>query len=204
MTVGKNSQYNYSAIIRIRNAAGLIEPPHLDIRPALTRIFYSDNTEYTPSGDDNWSRVSWKTLGNGRFYWIIADFSQVVDPFLELRPIQKTSYLTQLTIALGLGDVGVRQITVARSKGIKRGMLLEIRDLDPANAVSVQVSVLAVNYVTHAVTVTAFTTPITGIPTALSRVSRVYTKAVQLSVPTPSRAFFEALDFRNPLNTLVP
>ncbi len=202
MSIGKESRYNYAVRIRRTNGAGvLIEHERFDLRPTLTRTDFNDNVEYVPLDGDSWSRVSWKTLGNGRYWWIIADYSQVVDPFSELFPQTKTRYVTQLIVDLPVGTT--TEITVGRPKDIQRGMRLRVEDLNPANPVSVEMYVLGVNNDTGVVTISPVDVPVGGIPALLSRVSELYEKKPVLQVPTISRALFQALDFDNPLNILV-
>lgn len=201
MSVGPQSRYNYAAVVEVVDSSGfLIEKEHLDIRHPLVRINYSDNRQLTPSPTDNWSRIAWRTLGDGRRWWIIADFSQILDPLTELQPATKTKYLAQLTVPLVIG-IKYSQITVDRPFSIQRGQKLKIEDLDPSNKVSVFTTVLAVNQTTGVVDVSSFTSP--GIPAALSRVSHVFQQSPSLVIPTTQRAFFEALDFGNVLNTFV-
>lgn len=203
MAVFRNSRYNFAPIVRVVNATGhLIEREHLDLRPTLVRIAHSDNLEIIPNSGDNWSRLAWRALGDGRLYWIICDYSQIIDPLSELKPATKTKYVSQLLATIPAG-AEVAQITVDYPKNIKRAMRLRLEDLDPAHAVSVETHVLDVNETTGVVTCQAFTPPAGGIPFALSRVSRVYEEGVRLTVPSASRALFEALDFNNPLNILV-
>jgi hypothetical protein len=200
--IGSRSRYNYANPIRRVGSTGeLIEFERFDIRPTLTRIDFPDNTQYAPNASDNWSRIAWRLLGDGRLYWIIADCSRVIDPLSELGPITRTRFLTQLQTDLSSGTRNT--ITVVRSKDITKGMLLRIEDLDPGNLVSVDVSVLSVDDTTKTVTFSPINVAAT-IPAALSRVSRVYEQKRPLTVPSASRALFELLDFNNPLNTLVP
>src|SRR4029077_167672 len=130
MSIGLTSRNNYSAIMRVVNAANfLVEKEHLDIRPTLVSIKFADNQQFSPSQTDNWSRIAWRKLGNGRYYWIIADFSQIVDPFSELSPIVKNQYITQLTTDVPAGIVN--SIVVADPKRISMSMLLFVENLDP-------------------------------------------------------------------------
>lgn len=203
MSIGNKSRYNYAIRIRKRNSAGvLVEYERFDIRPTLVRIVHADNTEYVPANDDNWSRIAWKTLGDGRLYWIIADYSQIVDAFTELMPTQRVSYMTQLSVTLSAGVQN--QMTVVRSKGMQRGMRLRIKDLNLANPNSIDVSVISVNHTTKVVIFTPVTVPAGGIVASLSQVSRIYETRRHLIVPSVHRALFQALEFDNPLNTLVP
>jgi hypothetical protein len=202
MSVGLNSRNNYSVIMRNVDAAGRsLEHDYLDIRPSLVQTAHPDNTEYVPSPGDNWSRIAWKKLGNGRHYWIIADYSSIVDPLSELQPETKTRYVAQLALAAHSGDV---QITVTSTRKIRRGMLLRIQDLAPLGG-TLEGSVLGVDTTNNVVT---FSAPLPAAPPMLilpqlSRVSELYQEDVRLVIPSPHRALFEALNFTNAFNTLV-
>jgi len=203
MTIGRESRYNYSAIMRVTDAAGfLVEREHLDIRQTLVNIIHADNQEYTPSDKDTWSRIAWRKLGDGRRWWIIADYSQILDPFTELRSPVKYKYVTQLTANIA-GSTSISQFTVAHPKKVRRGDVLKLEDLNVTNLVSMEVPVLSVNETTGVVQCSPVQSPATGIPFTLSRVSRVYRDQVRLIVPSPNRALFDALNFGNPINTLV-
>lgn len=197
---GSNSRQNYANLVRRVDSTGtLIEFERHDIRPTLTRISFPDNTQYTPTVADTWSRISWRLLGDGRLYWVIADCSQIVDPFSELGPILRTKFLTQLSADLGSGIQN--SVILLRTKGIQKGMKLRIEDLDPANPVSVDVAVTGVNDTNKVVTFSPVTTP--EIPALLSKVSLIYEQKRPLTIPTTSRTLFDLLDFGNPINTLV-
>lgn len=198
--IGGNSRQNYANLVRRTDSAGnLIEFERHDIRPTLTRINFPDNTQYTPTASDNWSRISWRFLGDGRLYWVIADCSQIIDPLSELGPIQRTRFLTQLGANLSSGTQN--SATLVRTKGIKKGMKLRIEDLDPNNPVSVDVAVSSVNDTTKLITFSPITAP--SIPALLSKVSLIYEQKRPLTIPTTSRTLFDLLDFGNPINTLV-
>lgn len=188
----------------VTNSAGfLIEKAHLDIRPQLVNIVHADSQEFTPNETDNWSRIAWRKLGDGRRWWIIADYSQIIDPFSDLKPKKKYKYVTQLTVGVPSNTAALTTITVGRAKSISKGDVLLIEDLDPAHAVTLEVSVLGVNPTTNVVTLSPFTSPAGGFPAALSRVSRVYRDQLRLVIPSPNRAFFEAVNFGNPMNVLT-
>lgn len=202
MSIGLQSRNNYAAIVRIVNPAGyLVEREHLDIRPTLTAISFPDNQQFTPQLTDNWSRIAWKRLGNGRYWWIIADFSQIIDPFTDLYPTTKTQYLTQLTAAVPSGSVN--QIQVANPNAVHMGDNLLIQNLNPSSLTSFNCSVLEVDAATGIVKFTPVTCPSPGIPYQLSRVSKVTQVPPTLTCPSPHQAFFQALNFSNPLNVAV-
>lgn len=189
--------------MRVTNSAGfLVEKEHLDIRPTLVAIIFPDNQQVTPQSTDNWSRISWRRLGDGRYWWIIADFSEIIDPFSELIPTTQNQYLTQLSVNVPAGPVN--QITVADPSVIMRGTSLLVENLDPAHPQSFTCAVNDSNLTTGIVTLSgAVVVPAPGIPFALSRVSQVVQGKVSLTVPSAHTAQFSSLNFSNPLNVLV-
>lgn len=197
------SPYNYSAIVRVRGPNGeLQEPPHLDIRPSIVRTKFSDNTDYTVAEGDNWSRIAWKMLGTGKLWWVIADFSDVLDPLSEIRIQEKLTYVAQLASPVNVGEVRILQLTDVRK--IKKSSVLRVEDLTVGGRDSFDVSVLTIDKSANTVGVAPF--ELTGgspFPSTLSRVSLVKREGTKLVVPSIRRAMFDALDFRNPYNTLT-
>jgi hypothetical protein len=200
VSIKPESRSNYAPTIRVVNSAGfLVEREHLDIRPTLVTTVHSDNQEFVPLSNDNWSRISWRKLGHGRRYWIIADYSNIVDPWTELQPIKVYKVVAQLNANVVAGTIN--QISLTRTKGVSRGQVLRVENLDPMALVSFDCSVLAVNPIANTVDITPVAAP--SVPALLSRVSVVSDQPVKLTCPSVQRAFFEALNFGNPLNTLV-
>ena len=200
MSIGRESRYNYAANMLVLGSSGQMhEREHLDIRPTLVDIDHLDNREFVPADRDNWSKIAWRTLGDGRRWWIIADYSRVIDPLTELRPQRKTKYVTQLSANIP-AVTSITQFSVAQPTKVRRGDVLVIEDLDIAHSVSMEVAVLSVNETAGTVMCSPVTSPTGGIPSALSRVSRVYKEQLRLVIPTAHRAFFEALSFGNPNN----
>lgn len=202
MSVGRDSRHNYSAVMRVVDAAGnLVEREYLDIRPRLVLTDHPDNVQFTPSASDTWNRIGWRRLGRFDRYWIIADYSGVLDPWTELKPKRKTKAIAQLTANAVTGAIDT--IFVSDVRSISPTQILRIENLDPSNPTFFETPVLSVNPLLKRVTLTPSTVPAPGIPFALSRVSIVYTESRRLTVPSPNRAFFEALNFSNPMNILV-
>lgn len=231
MSVGPESRNNYSVIMRVVNTAGyLVEREHLDIRPRLVNTSFPDNQQFIPSQQDNWSQIAWKKLGDGQRWWIVADFSGVIDPFLDLLPALKFNYLTQLSADAGVGYT--TQITVKDPKRLSMGMLILVEDLTflqpSSGSLTSQVgvsgselgltqilgnpstlsgafvtSIIAVNNQTGVVDVQPITVNSPGVPAALSRVSQILQVSPQLTCPSVQRAFFETQQFSNPLNVLT-
>jgi hypothetical protein len=198
-----NSRYRYSVIIRTFNQGGQIEPDHMDIRPRLVRRLYSDNREYVVGSGDNWSRIAWKLLGNGRFFWVIADYSETVDVFTELREVEKLRVLTGLSILIANGDY-VPSLTVDSVTGMKIGTKLRIENIAYGSTTSYDTVVTAVaEGQSPNIRVAPFTADSGALPVATTRISELYLHKPRLTVPTVQRTLFEATDFGNPLNTLV-
>lgn len=91
MPTGLDSRHGNLQVIAIVDSVGnQVENLRLDIpypRPAATQVSRPDLTRYTVRGDD-----SWRTLGHRFFqgqphlWWAIAEFTGVIDPFMELAP----------------------------------------------------------------------------------------------------------------------
>lgn len=198
MSVPQNSRNNWSALMRVIDSEGnVIEPEHLDIRPHLVDTKHSDNTIVTVQGGENWSRLSWRTLGHGRHWWIIADYTGVVDPFEEIRAREVKKFVAQLTADMSAGPVATFLLTSARR--VKRGSRLRVEDLATGN--SFDLTVISVNVDTGRVVCNATVAP--AITAATSKVSLLLNVPAKAVVPSPQRAFFEALDFGNPMRVLV-
>ena len=195
------SRYNYAKRVRLLGGTGdLLEYERFDIRPRVVKTQYPDNAELQPSQGDNWSRLAWKSLGDGQLYWVICDFSEVIDPFSELVPEVKARYVTRLGANIAAGSQNTA--TLINSRGIRRGTVLRFEDLDPTHLVSVDAPVLSVESGSHVVTFSPTTFPVGGVPSTYSRVSIVSRQGVRLVCPSPQRALMQVLDFGNPLNTM--
>lgn len=208
--IGRFHGNNYSAVIRNVDEFGQqVEYDYLDLRPRLVDIKHPDNSQYVPQEDDNWSRVAWRFLGNGRYYWIIADYSQVLDLFEELGPIVVERARTQLSANLTAGAT-ITSALVVRGRELQRGTTLRIWRGD--NSASLDVRVSAVDPTTAKGLVgecrVTFPSPVVvpggpGILAVGSRVTEVMRQDRPLVIPSVTRALFNAMDFGNPMNTLV-
>jgi len=198
--IGLNSRYNYANVVRVVNDTGQIEPDHLDIRPRLTRKVFIDNEAYSIADRDTLSNISWRKLGTGKLYWVIADLSDVVDAFTDLLIREKRKVLASLTSSL-TGSVTYETIQVSTTRGFKPNQKIEIEDLN--TNVKYTTTVVSVDKSSLRIRVVAFTTAI-GVIAAKSRVSVLYLYRPTLVIPTIQRTLFELTDFSNKMNTLVP
>jgi hypothetical protein len=198
--IGRNSRFNYAGYVRFVDQRGrLIEYEQLPFLPPLAKVNHADNVSYTPTSTDSWSSVAWKLLGDGRYYWVVAEYSGVVDTFTELQGSDSYQVFGQISTTLSAGTN--TSITLARVRGLRRGDAITIQDM--LSGVEATTTVLDTNKETGVVSCAPFTVPGGGITASKSRVFSNVRKALQVSAPSASRAFFEALNFADPTQTLV-
>lgn len=201
MAVYPESRYNYSEVIVTKDANGLpTEKPHLGIRPRLNTEDQSDIRQFVPGPEETWSRIGYARLGDGRRYWVVADYSGIIDPFRDLRKRERLQYVTQLAQPVPASGI-VDQIVVADARRLRAGMKLRVENLDPGNYTSYDVQIVNVVYSSNTVVIHQIDT-VLAVPTALSRVSLVYSSGVALRYPDPERVLFDVLDFNNRLSVL--
>ena len=89
--IGEDSRFNYSIVIRTVNTLG--EPVeneriHLPYaRERIVNIVRPDLQEYRVQDGDTWSNLAARFLrGRSDLWWVLAEFSGVLDPFDELVP----------------------------------------------------------------------------------------------------------------------
>ncbi len=199
--ITSRSRFNYAVRIRRRDTTGaLVEPEHFDVCPRVTKTNYTDNTDYFTTEGDRWSRIAWQKIGTGKHWWLLADFSDVIDPFSELKPKEKAFYATQLQ-----ADVSgtLSSVVLVSVRDVKKGTKLRLEDLNPAHNVYVDVYVQSVDVASRTIyfnTLTAM--PSGGIPALLSRVSILSLVPVRLVVPSANTANFDALDFSRSVNIM--
>lgn len=71
---------------RYRDASFLVDGDEVYIGPRqqpLTHFSSQDRFYRVVSGDDL-PRVAAKTLGDARYWWVVADFNDIIDPFAVL------------------------------------------------------------------------------------------------------------------------
>ena len=200
--ITEDSRNNYCSVIRIVDDNGaLLEPEHLTIRPSLAAVQHSDNQEFYAQPGTVWSRVGYQRLGDGRRWWIIADYSGIVDPFADASPRPIYVAYGQLRQALA-GDTSVNEVFVTKPKSFASGDRVRIENLNPETPTFVDVFVQGVDEGRGVIQTIPFVVPSAGIPTGQSRTSIVRAQQKKLTCPSLSRAMFECLDFGNPVNVL--
>lgn len=61
------------------------EPAYLDLRTPVSEKGDDDRFFLVASGD-SWGSLAFKYLGDARAWWVMADLSEIIDPFTELSP----------------------------------------------------------------------------------------------------------------------
>ena len=203
MSINPNSRNNFAVTRRMVDGSGnATEFDQLDIRQHVTRTSHPDNRVLTLRPKESWSHLSWRTLGNGKMWWIIADYSRTVDPFRELRERTSLSLFDSLAQDIPPGPAPTF-IRVASPHRFQKGQRLLVEDM--LNFEQVELAVvgkaapgspdMSVINVTASVSIPAW------IRAATSRIMLATTIKPRLTAPTTARALFECFDFRNPAIT---
>lgn len=87
-TIGQFSRINRTSIINYRNFTGsLLRAPFIDLIYRIDRVQYSGNLYvYFLRAGDTWYNIANKLFKNSKLWWVLADLSDVVDPFTEFFP----------------------------------------------------------------------------------------------------------------------
>jgi nucleoid-associated protein YgaU len=86
--IGKDSRFNATVVLRIvDNAGNQVESARLHLpysRESVINVSPSDLQDYPVQEGDTWHSIAARTLkGRSDLWWIIAEFSNVLDPFKE-------------------------------------------------------------------------------------------------------------------------
>ena len=201
------SRYNFCQVIATYDANGaLLEPIQLGLRQFLANTNYSDNTTVNPVSGDTVHQLAWKALGSSDLFWAICDYSNILDPFADIIADVNYFYLGNLLVDIPAGTLVSFTMTPlvralgapdGRAQNVARGDKLLIEDLNPSNEQSTLVTVISVNVAKNQVIVSPVPTAFIG--TTFSRVRKVVTETLTLTVPNINRVYLEVLDFANPL-----
>ncbi len=82
-----NSRNSLTSVVRIIDpvTGNLTQPAFLDLRPRVTETAIDDRF-VVADASKMWPHHGLKELGSARHWWVIADLSNVIDPFAELVP----------------------------------------------------------------------------------------------------------------------
>lgn len=85
--IAVNSRYLLTSIIEITDpiTGSLVKPAFIDLRPRVSDKA-ADDRFLTVDSSRDWAHLAVKELGDARHWWVIADLSDVIDPFEELVP----------------------------------------------------------------------------------------------------------------------
>lgn len=85
----ENSRNQLTDVVSVVTATGrLAKPEFVNLRTRVTGHSPDDRTVLV-DGSMSWASIARKELTDGRFWWAIADVSNVVDPFAELQVTQQ-------------------------------------------------------------------------------------------------------------------
>jgi nucleoid-associated protein YgaU len=59
---------------------------YVSIPPGYNTLDSTDDVYYTVQTGDDVTRVASKALGDPRYWWVVADFNDLLDPFADLVP----------------------------------------------------------------------------------------------------------------------
>lgn len=87
MTIGTDSRNLLTNTIRIISpvTGATIQPEFVDLRQRVTAQA-ADDQFVVADQSKSWSHIGDQYLGDARRWWVFADMSGVVDPFVELVP----------------------------------------------------------------------------------------------------------------------
>lgn len=76
------------SVSRYRNAPIIVQgqDTYFGPRPTYDASPRSDDRYYDVLPGDNFQRIAYRMLGDSRLWWVVADFNDIMDPFVELEP----------------------------------------------------------------------------------------------------------------------
>lgn len=85
--IGPNSRNLLTDVVQVIDPVSqrLTKPPFVDLRQRITSKA-NDDQFITVDDTMSWGNIGLTKLTDARFYWVVADLSNVVDPFSELQP----------------------------------------------------------------------------------------------------------------------
>ena len=85
MGIGVYSMYQLTDAVQILDRRGrALCPAFIDLRQRMTESDSSDFLVYVNSRMETWGRIGLQFLSDANYWWVIADLSDVIDPFEEL------------------------------------------------------------------------------------------------------------------------
>jgi hypothetical protein len=85
MAIPKNSRLELVTVIELVDEVSgeLTQPAYLDLRQRVTKVDPTDSF-HTVTDGDSWGTLGLRRLLDARAWWVVADLSDVIDPFTEL------------------------------------------------------------------------------------------------------------------------
>jgi hypothetical protein len=90
MSLKDGSRYLMTQIVQVVDPATgqLLQPAFVDLRERVSSVA-SDDKFFVPDASMGWAQVGISYLKDARAWWVVADLSEVIDPFTELLVNQK-------------------------------------------------------------------------------------------------------------------
>lgn len=87
--ITRNSRYLLADVVQVTSpvTGALLQPAFMDLRQRVN-TFASDDVFITLPTSSDWSHLALAALGAANHWWVIADLSNVIDPFVELPALQ--------------------------------------------------------------------------------------------------------------------
>lgn len=85
MAIPQNSRLELTDIISVVDpvTGDLTQPPYMDLRQRVTKVDPTDSFVTVTDGK-SWANIGQEKLLDARAWWVVADLSDVIDPFTEL------------------------------------------------------------------------------------------------------------------------
>lgn len=74
------SRYRETTIITLN------DNPHFGFRPLRNIDQRVEDIYHEILYGDTLQRIAWQVLGDARYWWVVADFNDIIDPFEDLLP----------------------------------------------------------------------------------------------------------------------
>jgi hypothetical protein len=85
MALSNTSRYLLTEVVELRSSVTgeLVRKPFVDLRQRYQR-FSQDDKSLIYTSNDSWAGIGARHLSDANAWWVIADMSGVIDPFVEL------------------------------------------------------------------------------------------------------------------------
>lgn len=108
MALNADSRLNRSAAITVVDEHGEPRgPAFVDVVPRFEQTVRRSNRVYRVREMDDWHRLAHRFYGRGQDFWVLLDFNEIVDPFVELTIGRSLVVPSNDTVQFDVKDFGV-------------------------------------------------------------------------------------------------